>query len=114
MTPAKKPRTECCCQPVTFIMALIVVPLGCASRARTASCLVPGRVAPEPPPARFALPAPLGFASFRLVEMLRCDIWDPFGYDGIIYRHHRSPAVAAWPAGRDPRRTRQSAKRDRH
>src|SRR5215204_5919672 len=25
-TPAKKPRTECCCQPVAFITAVIVVP----------------------------------------------------------------------------------------
>src|SRR3989440_10706230 len=46
-TPAKKPRTECCCQPVAFIMAAIVVPLGCLSRARTASCLVPPRVEPK-------------------------------------------------------------------
>jgi hypothetical protein len=43
-TLAKKPRTECCCQPVAFMMAAIVVPLGCLSRARTASCLVPLRV----------------------------------------------------------------------
>jgi hypothetical protein len=25
-TPAKKPRTECCCHPVSFMMAAIVVP----------------------------------------------------------------------------------------
>src|ERR1019366_8042959 len=43
---AKKPRTECCCQPVTFMMAAIVVSLGCLSRARIASCLVPPRVEP--------------------------------------------------------------------
>ena len=43
---AKKPRTECCCQPVAFMMAAIVVPFGCLSRARTASCLVPPRVEP--------------------------------------------------------------------
>jgi len=43
-TAAKKPRTECCCQPVAFMMAAIVVPFGCLSRARTASCLVPPRV----------------------------------------------------------------------
>src|SRR2546426_9633000 len=39
-TPAKKPRTECCCQLVAFMIAAIVVPLGCLSRVRTASCLV--------------------------------------------------------------------------
>ena len=37
-TAAKKPRTECSCQPVAFMMAAIVVPLGCLSKARTASC----------------------------------------------------------------------------
>src|SRR3954452_11007467 len=38
-TPAKKPRTECCCQPVAFMIAAMVVPLGCRSNASTASCL---------------------------------------------------------------------------
>src|SRR5882757_3366781 len=37
--PAKKPRTECCCQSVAFIMAATVVPFGWRSIARTASCL---------------------------------------------------------------------------
>src|SRR6516162_8254375 len=38
-TPAKKPRTECGCQPVTFeIAAMVVPPLAC-SRPRTRSCL---------------------------------------------------------------------------
>ena len=46
-TPAKKPRTECCCHPVAFMIAAIVVPLGCLSRPRTISCLVPPRVEPE-------------------------------------------------------------------
>jgi hypothetical protein len=34
-TPAKKPRTECCCHPVTFMMAAIVAPWG---RLNIASC----------------------------------------------------------------------------
>src|ERR1700722_3437429 len=38
-TPARKPRTECCCQSVAFIIAAIVVPFGCRSIASTASCL---------------------------------------------------------------------------
>src|SRR5438094_10068888 len=46
-TPAKKPRTECCCHPVAFMIAAIVVPFGCLRRPRTASCLVPPRVEPE-------------------------------------------------------------------
>src|SRR5216684_4510273 len=38
-TPAKKPRTECCCQSVAFMIAAIVVPLGSRSIASTVSCL---------------------------------------------------------------------------
>src|SRR5450631_1618219 len=37
-TPAKKPRTECCCQSVAFMIAAIVVPFGCRSIPRTVSC----------------------------------------------------------------------------
>src|SRR3984957_18153281 len=37
-TPAKKPRTECCCQSVAFMIAAIVVPLGSRSIARTVAC----------------------------------------------------------------------------
>src|SRR5437879_9234152 len=37
-TPAKKPRTECCCQPVAFMIAAIVVPLGSCSIFSTADC----------------------------------------------------------------------------
>src|SRR6266478_4682457 len=33
ITPAKKPRTECCCQPVAFMIAGIVAPLGWLSSA---------------------------------------------------------------------------------
>src|SRR5215831_18312586 len=39
-TPAKKPRTECGCQPVTFEIAAMVVPPLAWSRPRTRSCLV--------------------------------------------------------------------------
>src|SRR6516164_5012392 len=39
-TPAKKPRTECGCQPVTFEMTAMVVPPLVWSRPRTRSCLV--------------------------------------------------------------------------
>src|SRR5580692_6229587 len=38
-TPAKKPRTECCCQSVAFMIAAIDVPLGCSNIPSTASCL---------------------------------------------------------------------------
>src|SRR6266404_4445830 len=38
-TPARKPRTECCCQAVVFMIAAMVVPFGCRSSTRTVSCL---------------------------------------------------------------------------
>src|SRR5579863_8350538 len=40
-TPARKPRTECGCQSVAFMIAAIVVPFGCRSIPRTVSCLEP-------------------------------------------------------------------------
>src|SRR5262245_19403187 len=61
-------------------MAAIVTPLGCLSRARTASCLVPPRVEPE---AMF--PGLAGFFAlsaarwrFVLLGALRCDILGSF------------------------------------
>jgi hypothetical protein len=38
-TPAKKPRTECCCQLVAFMIAAIVAPLGWLSSAITVARL---------------------------------------------------------------------------
>src|SRR6478672_3686654 len=38
-TPARKPRTECFCQSVAFMIAAMVVPLDWRSILRTASCL---------------------------------------------------------------------------
>src|SRR6202022_3941832 len=37
-TPAKKPRTECCCQSVAFVIAAIVAPFGSYSIFSTADC----------------------------------------------------------------------------
>src|SRR5882672_485659 len=39
ITPARKPRTECCCQSVAFMIAAIVLPFASRSIASTASCL---------------------------------------------------------------------------
>ena len=44
----------------------------------------------------------LARANLVLVGVLLCDISDPFGCDGNQRRHHRSPTVAASPAGQDP------------
>jgi hypothetical protein len=38
-TPAKKPRTECCCQSVAFMIAAMVAPFGRRSMASTVACL---------------------------------------------------------------------------
>src|SRR5260370_3230664 len=40
MTPARKPRTECCCQSVTVMIAAIVAPVGIRSMAIMRACLV--------------------------------------------------------------------------
>src|SRR5438876_9592983 len=42
-TPAKKPRTECCCHPVAFMIAAMVAPCGRRSIAMTLSCFEPVR-----------------------------------------------------------------------
>src|SRR5690606_25924644 len=55
-TPAKKPRTECCCQPVAFMMAAMVVPLDARSRANTFSCFVSGLMRRSPVSFASALP----------------------------------------------------------
>src|SRR5438552_7668801 len=43
-TPARKPRTECCCHSVAAMIAAIVAPAGVRSIARMRACLVSGRV----------------------------------------------------------------------
>jgi hypothetical protein len=43
-TPARKPRTECCCHPVAFIIAAMVVPFEEDSSAMTRDCLESGSV----------------------------------------------------------------------
>src|SRR5450759_1434966 len=42
-TPARKPRTECCCHSVAVMIAAIVAPAGVRSIARMRACLVTGR-----------------------------------------------------------------------
>src|SRR5437899_1020586 len=99
-TPAKKPRTECCCHPVAFMIATIVVPLGCLSRLRTASCLVRPRIEAEAFSILEGFFARLAGATFILLGVLRCDILRSFRLRRHTRRHHRSPTVAVSPAGR--------------
>src|SRR5712664_55400 len=42
-TPARNPRTECCCQSVAVMIAAIVAPAGARSIATIRLCLVSGR-----------------------------------------------------------------------
>src|SRR5947209_17328234 len=61
-TPAKKPRTECCCQSVAFMIAAMVVPFGSRSIASTVSCLEEdGAVAFDDAGCETALSACAGF-----------------------------------------------------
>src|SRR6202011_1036410 len=43
-TPARKPRTECCCHSVAVMIAAIVAPAGIRNIARMRACLVSDRV----------------------------------------------------------------------
>src|ERR1700746_1122241 len=101
-TPAKKPRTEWPCQPVAFMMAVIVAPLGCPSRVRTVSCLVPARVEPEATFPFFAgFFARLAGATFGLLGVLRCDIFQIlFGCDGTRAVTAEAPQWRYRPRGR--------------
>src|SRR6185312_17567960 len=47
-TPAKKPRTECCCQCVAFMIAAMLAPFGAQSNFSTADCLEREGVAFDP------------------------------------------------------------------
>src|SRR6202171_3831911 len=67
MTPARKPRTECCCQSVAAIIAAIVAPAGARSMATIWACLVPGRVAGLGDAGADRL-RDVGLAVFRAVE----------------------------------------------
>src|SRR5256714_12714656 len=105
-TPARKPRTECCCQPVACIMAAIVAPAGDCSMVMTRDCFEPGLAfLPLASPAvgreGFAAtaaaldPADRFLADFDM-EILR-------SVDSGVAPHHRSPTSAIQPAGRDLR-----------
>ncbi len=67
MTPAKKPRTECCCQSVTVMIAAIVAPVGIRSIAIMRACLVSGPAADLDDAGADRL-RDAGLAVFRAVE----------------------------------------------
>ncbi len=79
-TPARKPRTECCCQSVGVMIAAIVAPAGVRSIAMMRACLLSGAAGLDD-----AGTGPLretGLAAFRAVERLAA-----FGLDfGLVMR----------------------------
>src|SRR5258707_6393862 len=74
-TPARKPRTECCCHSVAAIIAAIVAPAGARSMATIWACLVPGRVADLGDAGADRL-RDVGLAVFRAIERVAA-----FGFD---------------------------------
>ena len=106
-TPAKNPRTECCCHPVAVMIAAIVAPVDDRSIATMRACLVSGR------DAVFAgagavrvrdsdLPA---FRGDERVAALVFELGLVMGSSEVTRHHpphHLSPAQASHPAGQDP------------
>src|SRR5450755_955898 len=89
------------------MMAAMVAPLGCRSRARTASCLVPPRAGANGMVGDLArkFVHVLACEDSVFLGALLCDILRVLsGCDGLRRRHRRSPTVAASPAGQDPGR----------
>src|ERR1700751_1057973 len=107
MTPAKKPRTECCCQPVAFIIAGIVAPSGRLSSLITAACL---ELAP-PLPWRDCLEAAVFARPLRAVERFTLRVRLPLVISGLLrlwpartsccHRHSPAEAKRRW-RGRSP------------
>src|SRR5258706_9787353 len=106
-TPARKPRTECCCHSVAVMMAAIVAPAGVRSIASMRACLVSGCAA------GFAYEGTdrvrdLGLLVFRVPERvvaLAFDLDLVMGSSEVMRRHpphHLSPARAKPRAGQDP------------
>ena len=103
-TPAKNPRTECCCQPVAFIIAAIVAPRGDRSIVITRDCLVPAA-------ALFFGSAAIWAEGFAADTGAADVVGDGFfaDFDMEILRsvhatpwpHHQSPTSATKPAGQD-------------
>src|SRR6516162_415245 len=86
-TPAKKPRTECGCQPVTSTIAATVVPLARRSIESTASCFED-----EPLPGfakAFAVAFDCGFDDFGFSAavvacLLRADFVTRFAFFDVV------------------------------
>ena len=103
-TPAKKPRTECCCQPVAFVMAAIGRPLGLSKQGEDGLLLglAAGRSCGKIP-CFAALFAPLlARANLVFVGVLLSGICGSLSVATTQAPSPRNPAVAPSPAGRIP------------
>src|SRR3954463_12770744 len=69
--PAKNPRTECCCQSVAFMIAVIVVPFGADSIFSTADCLE-DEAAGAPDNVGFGAAVAASFGRPGTLLLLRC------------------------------------------
>src|SRR5262245_31353061 len=105
-TPARKPRTECCCQPVALIIAAIVAPAGDCSIAMTRDCLVPGSALCDRGGWAFASGDGLRQSFLCVLDEVVASS-QPLtsrssgSFDGGVAPHHQSPASALKPAGQD-------------
>src|SRR5262245_3721499 len=105
-TPARNPRTECCCGPVAFIIAAIVAPAGDCSIAMTRDCFEPGSALCGR--GGLAIASGDGFAAVVSVCAGRDDrFFADFDIeilrlvDGGVAPHHQSPTSGMEPAGQD-------------
>src|SRR5260370_1010622 len=97
-TPARKPRTECCCHSVAVMIAAIVAPAGLRSIARMRACLVSDRtdVSGDECADRRGLDLLIVCPAER-VETLDFDLDFVMGSSEVMRRHpphHLSPARA--------------------
>src|SRR5271168_2897006 len=101
-TPAKKPRTECCCQLVAFIIAVIVAPVGARSMAMTRDCFEPVLILGLRATCWEGLIIGTGVtdgAAGRFLADFDIEILHS-AHCGVA-PHHRSPTSAIEPAGQD-------------
>src|SRR4051794_879227 len=108
-TPARKPRTECCCHSVAVIKAAIVAPAGVRSIARMRACLVSARAVAlgvECAEREGGLDL-LAHRAVERVESLDFDLDFVMGSSEVVRRHpphHLSPARAIPRQGETPKR----------
>src|SRR5712671_6125978 len=90
-TAAKKPRTECCCQPVAFMIVAIVAPLGWLSSAITVACLEVARAGATPAAFGCGVFVAGGLVAGRGLVFLLI-LW--FGMSGFLssLRRHLAPS----------------------